>query len=149
MTTSSHSWYDFSWHQTSTAESLPVKAPSLDNTPFQATSVRPEAIDYSNKLEMFRRILLLLRLVTTVSYGIPVWELDRGEANLSSRFHTKSYGYLDALTTLLLRRDEIVAAVESSPGSGFIMSQSGNESTKHEVHWHVYFVPSHSNLSIF
>jgi len=36
----------------------------------------------------------------------------------------QSYGYLDALTTLLLRRDEIVAAVESAPGSGVIMSQS-------------------------
>jgi hypothetical protein len=30
----------------------------------------------------------------------------------------QSYGYLDALTTLLLRRDKIVAVVESSPGSG-------------------------------
>ena len=131
-----------------TAQSTPMKTPLMANTPVQAISVGPEAIDYSDKPEMFRRILLLLRLVTTVKYGIPAWKLARNDALLSSRFHTKSYGYLDALTTLLLRRDEIVAAAESSPGSGFIMSQSGNDSTKPEVCWDVYFVTSHS-LTLF
>jgi hypothetical protein len=96
-----------------------------------------EAIDHSNKPELFQWILLLLRLVTTVRLGFPACKPEPDKADSVSRFHTQSYGYLDALATLLLRRDEIVAAVESSPGSGIVMSE--NKSTpanpRAEVRW--------------
>jgi hypothetical protein len=105
-------------------------------SPLQATRSEPEGIFHPDKLELFRWILLLLRLVTTVRLGFPVWKPKPDEADSVSRFHTQSYGYLDALTTLLLRRDEIIAAVESSPGSGFIMSD--DKSTGPEVRWHLY-----------
>ena len=135
-------------HRYPTAESEPVKAGLMDNAPSQATSGGSDAVyhtDTADNSEIFRRILLLLRLVTTVSCGFPAWKLEQGEANSSSRFHTQSYGYLDAITTLLLRRDEVVAAVESSPGSGIIMSPSGDQSTNPEVCWQFYFVPFYSN----
>jgi len=102
----------------------------MDNTALQ------EGIDNPNKAELFQWILHLLRLVTTVSYGFPAWKLEPGVARSSSRFHTQSYGYLDALTTLLLRRDEVIAAVESLPGSGVVMSD--NKSKNHEVRWPFY-----------
>ena len=99
-----------------------------------------EAIDHSNKPELFQWILLLLRLVTTVRLGFPACKPEPDKADSVSRFHMQSYGYLDALATLLLRRDEIVAAVESSPGSGIVMSE--NESTpenpRAEVRWPFY-----------
>jgi len=118
-----------------TAESvdnLNLKATPMDNAPLQA----PKGIGHQDKRELFQWILLLLRLVTTARFGFPAWKPEPDEADSVSRFHTQSYGYLDAITTLLLRRDEIVAAVESSPGSGIIMSD--DKSTNPEVRWHFY-----------
>jgi hypothetical protein len=48
----------------------------------------------------------------------------------------QSYGYLDALTTLMLRRDKIVATAECSLGRGTIMSEGKLMNT--EVRWHLY-----------
>ena len=118
---------------------MPVSASPMD-VPFQATRGEPEAADDSDS-ETFRMTLLSLQLVTTVRDGFPAWKHGEGEAKLASRFHRQSYSYLDAITTLLLRKDEIVAAVESSPGSGIIMSRSGDKSTNPEVRCHFYFVP--------
>jgi hypothetical protein len=108
------------------------------NTPSQATGSKPEleGLLHPDRKELFHWLLLLLRLVTTIRFGFPVWKFEPKEANSVGRFHTQSYGYLDALTTLLLRRDEIVAAVEISPGSGFIMSD--DKSKDAEVRWHFY-----------
>jgi hypothetical protein len=140
---------------------LPVDgARPMDNTPLEETSRETEGIYHPNQQDLFQWILLLLRLVTTVRLGSPVWKPKPEKAESVSRFHTQSYGHLDALTTLLLRRDEIVAAVESSPGSGFIMSDdkstgmsddkstgmsddkstgmSDDKSTGAEVRWHFY-----------
>ena len=135
-------------HHYPTAESELVKGGLMNDIPFQATSGGPDAVyhaDPADNSEIFRRILLLLRLVTTISYGFPAWKLEKGKGNSSSRFHTQSYGYLDAITTLLLRRDEVVAAVESSPGSGIIMSPSGDQSMNPEVCGQFYFIPFRSN----
>ena len=112
------------------------EAKPMDNAPLEATKSGAEGIFHANKPELFRWILLVLRLITTVCLGLLVWKPKLEEADSVSRFHTQSYGYLDALTTLLLRRDEIVAAVESSPGSGIIMSD--DKSTGREVRWHFY-----------
>jgi hypothetical protein len=123
----------------------------MDNSPSQATGGGPEATDSPDKPAIFRQILILLRLVTTIGFGFPAWKLEPDEARLSSRFHTKSYGYLDAITTLLLRRDEIVAAVENAPGSGIIMSQSAagdtvtstNPEVRSSCHFYLVSSPSH------
>jgi hypothetical protein len=106
----------------------------MDHSPWEAGEL--QGIFHPDKQELFRWILLLLRLVTTFRLGFPLWKPKPNEADSVSRFHTQSYGYLGALTTLLLRRDEIVAAVESSPGSGFIMSD--DKSTGPEVRWRSY-----------
>jgi hypothetical protein len=116
-------------HHKPTAESVD-KARTVDNTMQAIRTPVPEGIDHPDKRRVFLWILHLLRLVTTARLGFPVWKLPPGEARSYSRFNTKSYGYLDALTTLLLRRDEVVAAVESSPGTGVILSDDT------EVHCH-------------
>jgi hypothetical protein len=122
------------------------KARPMDNIPRQRSEL--EGINHKNKPELFQWILLLLRLVTTVSFGFPAWKPEPDKANSVSRFHTQSYGYLDALTTLLLRRDEIVAAVESSPGSGVILSDDKSTNPQAEVRW-LLLAPSLSTYPTF
>jgi hypothetical protein len=108
----------------------------MDDTPWQDTGSGSNGINHPDKAERFRWILLLLRLVTTVMDGFPAWKLPPTEARKLSRFHTQSYGYLDTLTTLMLRRDEIVATAKCSPGRGTIMSEG--KLTNTEVCWHLY-----------
>jgi hypothetical protein len=121
---------------TESVDNLNLDATPMDNALFQA----PKGICHTgkgqDKTELFQWILILLRLVTTVHFGFPAWKPEPDEADSVSRFHMQIYGYLNAITTLLLRRDEIVAAVESSPGSGIIMSD--DKSTNPEVRWHLY-----------
>ena len=118
-------------HHKPTAESVD-KARPMDNTPMQATR---KGINHPNKRQVFLWILHLLRLVTTARHGFLAWKLSPSEAHSYSCLNTKSYGYLNALTTLLLRWDEIVAAVESSPGTGIILSDN--------IQVHCYFLLYH------
>ena len=75
-----------------------------------------EAIDHSNKPELFQWILLLLRLVTTVCLGFPACKPEPDKADSVSRFYMQSYGYLDALATLLLRREGLLLQSRVHPG---------------------------------
>ena len=87
-------------------------------------------INHPDRPLVFRTILVIYQLITTIRFGFPGWKTLSADADTTgdsrplNRFMTKSYGYVDALITLGLRRDEIIAAVEIAPGSGVMVSGS-------------------------
>jgi hypothetical protein len=88
-----------------------------------ATTPITIGIHHPDKPLVFRTLLVIYQLITTIRLGFPGWKVT-GDSRPPDRFTTKSYGYVDALITLGLRRDEIIAAVEIAPGSGVMVSES-------------------------